>query len=161
MVAHGCLEVLEGDRSFSTRALVVVDDNDSPLTLRFTLCTLPRSEGVLLPLVHGHLRNLQESGQRGLGCLSRVLLELLLVGTILLLELFVNLVRCVASCSSWHECCLEVSQGRDEELCVLRTKQTDLVLVDRDGLPHRLSQLVPLVVGAGERVNCHERVALL
>ena len=38
--------------------------------------------------------------------------------------------------------------------------QCDVVLVDSDGLPLRLVQLVPLLVSADEVVRCSERVAL-
>ena len=38
--------------------------------------------------------------------------------------------------------------------------QCDVVLVDRDGLPHRLVQIVQLVVSAYEVVKCRKMVAL-
>ena len=41
----------------------------------------------------------------------------------------------------WHELC-------------------DVGLVDRDGLPHRLVQIVPLVVSADQVVKCRKRIAL-
>jgi hypothetical protein len=45
---------------------------------------------------------------------------------------------------------------------VLRlSSECDVILVDRDGLPHRLAQLVPLIVSADEIVRRRERVALL
>ena len=40
------------------------------------------------------------------------------------------------------------SAGRDELLRELLAGQCDVGLVDRDGLPHRLVQIVPLVVSA-------------
>jgi hypothetical protein len=73
MVAHRSLEIFGGDRN---------------------LCA--RTEGVLLPLVYDHLRGLQQSGQRGLGRVGRVRLELSLevfleqfVGTIVLVGILV------------------------------------------------------------------------
>ena len=38
--------------------------------------------------------------------------------------------------------------------------QCDVGLVDRDGLPHRLVQIVPLVVSAYEVVKCRKRRAV-
>ena len=49
-----------------------------------------------------------------------------------------------------EKCCLTLGQGK-----------CDVVLVDRDGLPHRLVQLVPLIVSADEVVRRRERVPLL
>ena len=58
----------------------------------------------------------------------------------------------------WHVA--KVGKGQDELLRELLAGQCDVGLVDRDGLPHRLVQIVPLVVSAYEVVKCHKRVAL-
>ena len=58
----------------------------------------------------------------------------------------------------WHVA--KVGQGRDELLGELLAGQCDVVLVDRDGRPHRLVQGVLLVVSAYEVVKCHKRIAL-
>ena len=58
----------------------------------------------------------------------------------------------------WHVA--KVGQGRDELLGELLAGQCDVVLVDRDGRPHRLVQGVPLVVSAYEVVKCRKRIAL-
>ena len=60
--------------------------------------------------------------------------------------------------SNWHVA--KVVQGRDELLGELLAGQCDVVLVDRDGRPHRLVQGVPLVVSAYEVVKCRRRIAL-
>ena len=135
----------------------------TPLALRVSLCTLPRSESVLLPLVHGHLCGHQESGQRVLGCIGHVLLELLLevflkqlVEAIFLVsETFVNLARSEASCSSGMTPKSARDATRSSEYCI-RSSRPILSWSTKHGLPHRLDQLVPLVVGAGEGVSCRE-----
>ena len=43
----------------------------------------------------------------------------------------------------------------------LLTKQCDVVWVDLDGLPHRLGEELPLVIGAHEAVGCLDRIAFL
>ena len=53
-----------------------------------------------------------------------------------------------------------VGKSRNELFGELLAGQCDVVLVDRDGLPHRLVQLVPLIVSANEIVRCREEVAL-
>ncbi len=58
----------------------------------------------------------------------------------------------------WHVAI--VGKGRDELLRELLAGQCDVGLVDRDGLPHRLVQIVPLVVSAYEIVKCRKRIAL-
>jgi len=105
-------------------ALVTVDNNGSPFVLRVTLRTLPRSEGVLLPLVHDHLRGLQQSGKQGLGRVGRVRLELSLevflkqcLGTILLVGILavdVGLRELGKECGfvlHWHVA--KISERRD------------------------------------------------
>ena len=54
----------------------------------------------------------------------------------------------------------KVGKSRNELFGELLAGQCDVVLVDRDGLPHRLVQLVPLIVSANEIVRCREEVAL-
>ncbi len=56
--------------------------------------------------------------------------------------------------------CAIVDKGRDELLRELLADQCDVGLVDRDGLPHRLVQIVPLVVSAYEVIKCRKRIAL-
>ena len=58
----------------------------------------------------------------------------------------------------WHVA--KVGQGRDELLRELLAGLCDVGLVDRDGLPHRLVQVVPLVVSADKVVKCRKRIAL-
>ena len=58
----------------------------------------------------------------------------------------------------WHVA--KVGQGRDELLRELLAGLCDIGLVDRDGLPHRLVQVVPLVVSADKVVKCRKRIAL-
>jgi hypothetical protein len=58
----------------------------------------------------------------------------------------------------WHSA--KVGKGRDELLRKLLAGQCDVVLVDRDGLPHQLVQVVPLIVCAYEVVKCRKRIAL-
>ena len=55
---------------------------------------------------------------------------------------------------------LQIGKGRDELLGELLAGQCDDVLVDIDGRPHRLVQVVPLVVRAYEVVKCRKRIAL-
>ena len=54
-----------------------------------------------------------------------------------------------------------VGQGRNQLSGELLAGKCDVVLVDCDGLPHRLVQLVPLIVSADEIVRRRERVAPL
>ena len=56
----------------------------------------------------------------------------------------------------WHVAIF--GKGRDELLRELLAGQCDVGLVDRDGLPHRLEQIVPLVVSAYEVVKCRKRI---
>jgi len=55
---------------------------------------------------------------------------------------------------------LQIGKGRDELLEELLAGQCDDALVDSDGRPHRLVQVVPLVVRAYEVVKCRKRIAL-
>ena len=52
-----------------------------------------------------------------------------------------------------------VGQGRNQLFGELLASECDVVLVDRDGLPHRLVQLEPLLVSADEIVRRRETVA--
>ena len=54
--------------------------------------------------------------------------------------------------------CAKVGKSRNELFGELLAGQCDVVLVDRDGLPHRLVQLIPLIVSANEIIRCREEV---
>ncbi len=58
----------------------------------------------------------------------------------------------------WHVAI--VSKDRDELFRELLGGQCDVGLVERDGLLHRLVQIVPLVVSAYEVIKCRKRIAL-
>ena len=53
-----------------------------------------------------------------------------------------------------------VGKGRDELLRELLAGQCNVGLVDRDGLPRRLVQIVPLIVSAYEIIKCRKGIAL-
>ena len=135
------------------------------------LGTLSLSECILLPRVHDELGGSQQTLQRRLGRIGRVLLEGLLqivleqsVGAIILarvMEVSEDLFEFAEEQRlriGWHVAI--VGQGRDELLRELLAGQCDVGLVDRDGLPHRLVQIVPLVVSAYEIVKCRKWIAL-
>ena len=63
--------------------------------------------------------------------------------------------------SDFHGSFLHSGKSHNELFGELLAGQCDVVLVDGDGLPHRLVQLVPLIVSANEIVRCREKVALL
>ncbi len=106
----------------------------------------------------------QQALQRRLGRIGRILLEGLLqialeqsVGAIILarvMEVSEDLFQFAEEQRlriNWHVTI--VGKGRDELLRELLAGQCDVGLVDRDGLPHRLVQIVPLVVSAYEIIT--------
>ena len=109
------------------------------LRVNAKLGTLSFSEGIQLPRVHDKLGGSQQTLQRRLGRIGRILLEGLLqialeqsVGAIILVRV------------------MEVGQDLFEFA----------ELLDRDCLSHRFVQILPLVVSAYEVVKCSKRVAL-
>jgi len=105
---------------------------------------LSLSEGILLPRVQDELSGSQHTLQRRLGLICRILLEGLLQ----------------IALEQSEEQRFRVGKGRDELLRERLAGQCDVCLVDRDGLPHRLVQIVPLVVSTYEVVKCRKSVAL-
>ena len=131
------------------------------LRVNTKLGMLSLSEGILLSRVHDELGSSQQTLQRRLGRIGRILLEGLLqigleqsVGAIILARVmevseFAEEQRLRIG---WHVAI--VGKGRDELLRELLAGQCDVGLVDRDGLPYRLVQIVPLVVSADNVVKC-------
>ena len=159
MLAYSCFV---GDGwSIGTSALG--GDGRCGLTLALRVSTklgaLSLSKGIFLPRVHDELGGSQQTLQSRLGRIGRILLEGLLqialeqsVGAIILVR-FMEVGEDLFEFTEeqrlrigWHV--TKVGKG-----------QSDIGLVDRDGLPHRLVQIVPLVVSAYEVIKCRKRVA--
>ena len=145
--------------------------SDLTLALRVgtKLGTLLIAESILFPRVHDELGDSQQTLQGGCCRVGRILLEGLLET---LTSGAIILVGVMEVGEHRHEltekCCVVldrnlaiVGQGRNQLFGELLADQCDVVLVDRDGFPHRLVQLVPLIVSADEVVRHRERVALL
>ena len=139
------------------------------LRVHAKLSTLSLAKGILLPRVHDELGGSQQTLQRRLGRIGRILLEGLLqidleqsVGAIILVrvmevgEYIFKLAEEQRLRIGWHV--VKVGKGRDELLRELLAGQCDVGLVDRDGVPHRLVQVEPVVVSAYEVVKCRKRV---
>ena len=150
MLAYSCF-VGDG-RSLGASAL----DGDCRCGLTLTLGvntklgTLSLSKCILLPRIHDELGGSQQTLQRRLGRIGRILLEGLLqivlkqsVGAIILagvMEVSEDLFEFAEEQRlriGWHVA--KVGQGRDELLRELLAGLCDVGLVDRDGLPHRLT----------------------
>ena len=126
-----------------------VSGGDSRLALRITLRALQLLEVFLLPDVHDHLRDREQSRQKRLGhacsilseCIIEVYLEQavaaeLLAGIREMSEYLRKLPEEEAFAVRWHVAIAR--QGRDETLGVALAQLVDVCLVDRDGLLHRL-----------------------
>jgi len=124
------------------------------------------SEGILLPRVQDELGGSQQTLQKRLGLICRILLEGLLQIALEQSDGAIILVRVMEVSEDLFEFAEEQrfrvgKQFAEEQLLrELLASQRDVGLVDRDGLPHRLVQIVPLVVSAYEVVKCRKRVAL-